>query len=730
VQINVSYDSSVDSAPVAFKVAVAYTVSLLDAAFTNDVTLNLHVGWGEVGRAPLIAGDLGTSEEAQAPAYSYATIRNALVANGTAPDQLAANSTLPATDPTGGGTFDIGTAEAKALGLIAGNAPGIDGWVGFDNTASDWSFDPTATPGPNQYYLVGTIEHEITEVMGRDSMLGVNGEHYSNGWGTPDLFRFSAPGVRQLAPGPGHTTGYFSIDNGLTNLGSWNNHVARGDLGDWDLGFGSGGGPGPDGNDAFNDFSNPGVLNQITQNDLTLMQVLGWNPSQPDNFVINGEVYFVASVDTANDLVVLPGGTVDVDPGGTVNGLTIASGFVDLADGASSGTAPIIFEGPGGTLKIESATAPENVIRGFVAGDTIDFSGAPVGASPTVKLLAGNLLSITEHNKTYQLQFDPGDNFTGQSFHVTGDGHGGTLIFIDPGVLSVTTSGAGISAGTGDLDAGHVVTLTLNTNEAINIDTTLGTPTLTLSDGATASYTGGSGSNALNFQYTVAAGENAADLAVTAFHLNGATADDANGHAAVFTGALGNPGGTLQIDTTAPHVTGITASPADGIENVGSAISFVVGFDEAVGVAGGTPSLTLNDGGNAIYDAAATAALHDATKLAFDYLVSGSEPPTPSLAVTGFNPNSPTVADLAGNPADLTGVAASFSSLSVNDAPAYTINGFTRPELHFNSAGDIILDAPALAAAAAYGVKFLYAGLPESTLYPPVADTHDFHLLT
>ncbi len=465
MQINVSYDTSVDSAPAAFKVAVAYVVNLLDAAFTDNVTLDIHVGWGEVDGSTVLAGDLGQSFEAQAPAYSYATIRNALVAGAAAPDQLAASSTLPATDPTGGGTFDIGTAEAKALGLIAGNAPGIDGWVGFDSTVSDWSFDPTATPGPNQYYLVGTIEHEISEVMGRDSLLGVNGEHYSNGWGVPDLFRFSAPGVRQLAPGPGHTTGYFSLDNGLTNLGSWNNHVARGDLGDWDLGFGSGGGPGPDGNDAFNDFSNPGVLNQITRNDLTLMQVLGWNPSQPDNFVINGEVYFVASVETANNLVVLPGGTVDVDPGGTANGLTIAGGFVDLADGASAGTDPIVFEGPGGTLKIDSATAPQNVIRGFVAGDTLDFSGAPIGASPTVKLLAGNVLSITEHNKTYQFQFDPADNFAGQSFHVIGDGHGGTLIFLDPAVLSVTTSGAGISTGTGDLDAGRVVTLTLHTNE-------------------------------------------------------------------------------------------------------------------------------------------------------------------------------------------------------------------------------------------------------------------------
>ena len=50
-----------------------------------------------------------------------------------------------------------------------------------------------------------------------------------------------------------------------------------------------------------------------------------------------------------------------------------------------------------------------------------------------------------------------------------------------------------------------------------------GTPTLSLNDGGTASYTGGSGSTALTFSCTVAAGQNTADLAVTAFNLNGAT---------------------------------------------------------------------------------------------------------------------------------------------------------------------------------------------------------------
>ena len=46
------------------------------------------------------------------------------------------------------------------------------------------------------------------------------------------------------------------------------------------------------------------------------------------------------------------------------------------------------------------------------------------------------------------------------------------------------------------------MTLTLNLSEAVTVAG--GTPTLTLNDGGTATYTGGSGTSALTFSYTVA----------------------------------------------------------------------------------------------------------------------------------------------------------------------------------------------------------------------------------
>ncbi len=173
-----------------------------------------------------------------------------------------------------------------------------------------------------------------------------------------------------------------------------------------------------------------------------------------------------------------------------------------------------------------------------------------------------------------------------------------------PSVSSVVASGTGITAGAGDLAAGSVVTLTVNMSEAVTVAG--GTPTLTLNDGGTATYTGGSGTNALTFSYTVGAGQNTADLAVTAFNPGTATITNGAGTAANLSGAVTNPAGTLQIDTTTPSVssvvasgTGITAGTGD--LGVGSVVTLTLNLSEAVTVAGGTPTLTLNDGGTATY---------------------------------------------------------------------------------------------------------------------------------
>lgn len=286
--------------------------------------------------------------------------------------------------------------------------------------------------------------------------------------------------------------------------------------------------------------------------------------------------------------------------------------------------------------------AGENDDDGIAVGSTIALNGG------TIADAAGNAAVLTLNN--------------------VGATAGVRVDSIAPTVASIATSGTGIIAGSGDLSAGHTVTLTLNVSEAVNVDVTGGTPTMQMNDGGVATYASGSGTNALTFTYLVTAGQNTGDLAVDHILLNAGTIRDLAGNDLTLPGGTINPTGTLQIDTHAPDIAAVSASPASGAVGAGQAVTITVAFGEAVTVSGGTPTLALNDNGIATYDAAATAALHDASKLVFDYTVGAGDTLTSALAVTGINLHGAGIGDLAGNTANLGNVATTFTGLAVIDS--------------------------------------------------------------
>jgi hypothetical protein len=104
--INVVYDSSVNNAPAAFKADVAAAVSFFETHFTDHVTLNIDVGYGEVGGYTLGSGALGESLTYLSN-YSYSQIKNALAADATTADDTAAVGSLSATSPVNGNFWTI-----------------------------------------------------------------------------------------------------------------------------------------------------------------------------------------------------------------------------------------------------------------------------------------------------------------------------------------------------------------------------------------------------------------------------------------------------------------------------------------------------------------------------------------------------------------------------------------------------------------------------------------------
>jgi hypothetical protein len=154
---------------------------------------------------------------------------------------------------------------------------------------------------------------------------------------------------------------------------------------------------------------------------------------------------------------------------------------------------------------------------------------------------------------------------------VIGVADGNTLLFRNTAPsLGVSSSNTNNTYG-----PGVVITLTVRFSESVFVT---GKPRLQLETGNTdrfATFSGGSGTNTLTFNYTIQAGDTSADLdvfSVGALMLNGATIRDAAGNNAVLTlAAPGSPASLatrkdLVIDTTASLITaGPTAATGPAV---------------------------------------------------------------------------------------------------------------------------------------------------------------------
>ena len=437
-------------------------------------------------------------------------------------------------------------------------------------------------------------------------------------------------------------------------------------------------------------------------------------PSGTNGLVFNYTVGATGSGQDAADLGTAASNAL------VLNGATIkdAAGNAAVLTGASN-------VNPTGTLQIDttaptvsSVTAPAGDDGpGTVVAFTVNFSEAvtvnTTGGTPTLTLSNGAIATYAGPSGTNGLVFNytVGATGSGQDAADLGTAASNALVLNGAtikdaagnaavltgasnvnrtGTLQIDTTAPTVSSVTapaGDDGPGTVVAFTVNFSEAVTVNTTGGTPTLTLSNGAIATYAGPSGTNGLVFNYTVGAtgsGQDAADLGTAASNalvLNGATIKDAAGNAAVLTGASNvNPTGTLQIDTTAPTVSSVTAPAGD--DGPGTVVAFTVNFSEAVTVntTGGTPTLTLSNGAIATY-----AGPSGTNGLVFNYTVgaTGSGQDAADLGTAASNAlvlNGATIKDAAGNAAVLTGASNVNPTGTLQiDTTAPTVSSVTAP---------------------------------------------------
>jgi hypothetical protein len=261
--INATFESPVTTATDAAQIESAfdYAAQQYEEEFTNPITLNISV------TSVAGTGTLGQSESEFSNSYTYAQIKTALTNHETSAAGTEAAASLPSTDPTGGGTFLIANPEAKALGLLDASDSGLDGIFTF-GTGYTYDFSSSNRAVSGEMDFIGVAEHELSEIMGRDSLLGENltgGPDY-----VPyDLFRFTAAGTRSI--NQTDTGVYFSLNNGSTDLEKFNAPGNGGDLQDWASTT-------PYTADSYNAFVQSGYDNGITGVDLDAMEALGYTP--------------------------------------------------------------------------------------------------------------------------------------------------------------------------------------------------------------------------------------------------------------------------------------------------------------------------------------------------------------------------------------------------------------------------------------------------------------------
>ncbi|OMP79102.1 tandem-95 repeat protein [[Flexibacter] sp. ATCC 35208] len=246
---------------------------------------------------------------------------------------------------------------------------------------------------------------------------------------------------------------------------------------------------------------------------------------------------------------------------------------------------------------------------------------------------------------------------------------------LKPFIINVTSTNPNQVYKTGDL-----ITVKVVFNEVVSVT---GTPVLIMETGTVdqnAVYAVGTGTDTLQFTYSVQSGDLSADLDYTSMNaLSGGTIKDNAGSKDALLD-LPAPGATgslsankdLQIDGIAPVVTTVTL-PADSTYKTGDELKFVVNFSEAITLTGATSYLPIQVGTNTVN---ATFLSSTSTSATYHYTILAGQQDTDGIGIGQLQLSTTTITDIAGNNAVLTFTPGNTTGILV-DAIAPSVTNLT-----------------------------------------------------
>ena len=246
MQINLIFDTQAMGAPQSFRDAIQAAANIIAADFTDNITVNIAVGYGENNGTAVTDGG-ATGGPSSGIFENYSTLVGQLASQDSV-DVLSGVNALPSgSSIQGENQVAVWNAEEKALGLLSPTNSAVDGSVGF---ATDIATDN----------LAAVALHEIAHAMGRVP----NGPQPD----VFDLFRYADAGGLLFSDATPAASAYFSLDGGNTDLADYGTNNDPSDF--------LNGGVGPP-NDAFDEFYNSNTLSFLTRTDILQMEALGFH---------------------------------------------------------------------------------------------------------------------------------------------------------------------------------------------------------------------------------------------------------------------------------------------------------------------------------------------------------------------------------------------------------------------------------------------------------------------
>jgi hypothetical protein len=274
------FDSSITSLSNAADVesTINTAIGMYESTFSNPITVDITFDNMTSGLGQSTFTDYTTS---------YATFRAAVAANTGDPVEAAALPfmsscagftgihTNQCPNPvTGSTSVLIKPANAAALGINVGQGSPVNGGTISLNTGIT-NVTRTGTQNPSDYDLLSVTMHEMDEILGLGSTLGLNftgvNAGLNNDPSPEDFFRYTSGGARTFTTNSS-TAAYFSV-TGAIDLAEFDN-LGNGDYGDWLTGFAS-----PQVQDAI---GTAGVQVNWGTNEITALEAVGYDVALPE----------------------------------------------------------------------------------------------------------------------------------------------------------------------------------------------------------------------------------------------------------------------------------------------------------------------------------------------------------------------------------------------------------------------------------------------------------------